>query len=233
MEIQKKLLEEDRQLRRLDNIDEFKKYKCKTKEHKAGSRSVHYLVAVKTTKQEVIAEIQVRTIFEEAWSEIDHTIRYPHNQDNLLLNEFLAVFNRLAGSADEMGSYIRVLQGVLTANQNTQTEKELALSNQIKKLETQIKKLEIQATKRDALLASLSDIQQSNSILLGTSVGSLFNRGASLLDVVARPQEPTINYGSLVTISGSSSGLSALVKTGDKGSPAPFISLTTSKKSSD
>ena len=57
-----------------------------------------------------IAEIQVRTIFEEGWSEIDHKIRYPYDADNPVLGQFLVVFNRLAGSADEMGSFVKLLK---------------------------------------------------------------------------------------------------------------------------
>ena len=55
-------------------------------------------------------EIQVRTVFEEAWSEIDHIIRYPYDVDNPVLTEYLAIFNRIVGSADEMGMFIKKLK---------------------------------------------------------------------------------------------------------------------------
>lgn len=57
------------------------------KQHPAGYRSWHYLIKTSPTKQQDIAEIQVRTIFEEGWSEIDHQLRYPYDLDNHLLND--------------------------------------------------------------------------------------------------------------------------------------------------
>ena len=61
-------------------------------------------------KHHYTIELQVRTIFEEAWSEIDHKIRYPYFMHDKLFSEYLLILNRLAGSADEMGTYIKFLQ---------------------------------------------------------------------------------------------------------------------------
>ncbi len=76
-----------------------------------GYRSVHYLVGAPLSKDsEVLVEIQVRTVFEEAWSEIDHIIRYPYDVNNEILTEYLGIFNRMVGSADEMGMFIKKLK---------------------------------------------------------------------------------------------------------------------------
>ncbi|SUV06360.1 pXO1-131 [Priestia megaterium] len=77
------------------------------KEHPVGYRSWHYLIKSQITKHHYIAEIQVRTIFEEGWSEIDHQLRYPYHVDNELLKNQLLVLNRIAGSADEMVNNIK------------------------------------------------------------------------------------------------------------------------------
>ncbi|KVQ76940.1 RelA/SpoT domain-containing protein [Burkholderia multivorans] len=77
------------------------------KPHVAGYRSVHYIVSTRPMRQKIIAELQVRTIFEEGWSEIDHTVKYPNYSDDESIAEFLGIFNRLAGAADEMGSFVR------------------------------------------------------------------------------------------------------------------------------
>lgn len=87
-------------------INLFQENGCEVKQHKFGYRSVHYIIETKPEKEKYFAEIQVRTVFEEAWSEIDHTIRYPYNQDNPLFGQYLLNFNRLAGNADEMGTFI-------------------------------------------------------------------------------------------------------------------------------
>jgi ppGpp synthetase/RelA/SpoT-type nucleotidyltranferase len=64
-------------------------------------RSVHYIIKY----QGVYIEIQVRTLFEEGWGEIDHAIVYPYHNDNLFFKEYTELLNRLSGLADEMGSF--------------------------------------------------------------------------------------------------------------------------------
>ena len=84
---------------------------CELIVRKYGYRSVHYLIGTPLNKNEEIqVEIQVRTVFEEAWSEIDHKIRYPYDTQSDILSEYLAIFNRIVGSADEMGSFIKKLK---------------------------------------------------------------------------------------------------------------------------
>jgi ppGpp synthetase/RelA/SpoT-type nucleotidyltranferase len=90
-----------------------RKHKFSVKQHPAGYRSVHYVLASSPLKQPVVAEVQVRTIFEEGWSEIDHKIRYPNFSNDESVKAFLAIFNRLAGSADEMGTFVKGLDSSL------------------------------------------------------------------------------------------------------------------------
>lgn len=66
-------------------------------------RSLHYVIKYKG----YYVEIQCRTLFEEGWSEIDHDIVYPYNQDDTMLKDFSTLLNRLSGMADEMSSYFR------------------------------------------------------------------------------------------------------------------------------
>ena len=68
---------------------------------------MHYVLESSPMKNRVLAEVQVRTIFEEGWSEIDHKIRYPNFSKDESVKSFLAIFNRLAGSADEMGTFVK------------------------------------------------------------------------------------------------------------------------------
>lgn len=69
-------------------------------------RSLHYIIKYKG----YYVEIQGRTLFEEGWSEIDHDIVYPHNQDDEMLTDFSGLLNRLSGMADEMSSYFRKMK---------------------------------------------------------------------------------------------------------------------------
>ncbi len=70
---------------------------------------MHYLIEFFPTSQKVIAEIQVRTIFEEGYGEIDHQLRYSHKEIPEVLALNLLLFNRIAGSSDEMASLINLL----------------------------------------------------------------------------------------------------------------------------
>ena len=63
-----------------------------------------------------MVEIQVRTILEEAWSEIDHIIRYPYEDGKKALPPYLLFLNRLLGNADEMGSFIKLLSDNVAGN---------------------------------------------------------------------------------------------------------------------
>ncbi len=81
-------------------------------EKKEGYRSAHYLIKrdIRVDSGDMFityAEIQVRTVFEEAWGEVNHEIQYPHHLDDVTINNFLMTFNRIAGSADEMATYLK------------------------------------------------------------------------------------------------------------------------------
>ena len=99
-----------------DASDLLKKYDeagMDVKEHPKGYRSLHCIFSSTPVSRKVAFEVQVRTIFEEGWSEIDHTVRYPNFSDNELVSYFLAIFNRTAGSADEMGGFVKGLASAL------------------------------------------------------------------------------------------------------------------------
>ena len=62
-------------------------------------RAVHYIVVYRG----VYIEIQIKTLFEEGWGEIDHSILYPRRKGNAMLTEFSGLLNRLAGMGDGDG----------------------------------------------------------------------------------------------------------------------------------
>lgn len=148
-------------IREGDKSDQYKEHGCEIKESEAGYRSVHYLLETKPFNQIFIAEVQVRTIFEEAWSEIDHDIRYPVHTDNALINAYLVNFNRIAGSADEMSSFLKDLRNHI--DDVTETHKS----------ELEKKNDEIYTLKKE--VAKLSDSAEKNTIssILENMSGSL------------------------------------------------------------
>lgn len=123
-----------------DLSERFRGLGLEIKPHRAGYRSVHYVCSTQPLQRKVLVEVQVRTIFEEGWSEIDHRVRYPNYSDNQLVGYFLTIFNRLAGSADEMGTFVQGLTTVLTAQESkiddARREKDQALAKMEETLET-------------------------------------------------------------------------------------------------
>lgn len=112
------------------------------KEHKEGYRSIHYIFESKPMNRDIYVEVQVRTIFEEGWSEIDHSIRYPNFSDNELVGYFLKVFNRLAGSADEMGSFVKSLVSELEQSSDEVSRLQIAQEENIQKIDSLLSKLQ-------------------------------------------------------------------------------------------
>lgn len=145
-------------VRKGDDEEPFKKYDCEIKQHPFGYRSVHYLISVKPYKTEMTVELQVRTIFEEGWSEIDHQIRYPYDIDNTIIANYLVMFNRIAGSADEMGSYISFLHKELTKIKQKH-DKQLEEKNQvISELEELIENSKMEAKEKEELRSKISTL---------------------------------------------------------------------------
>lgn len=110
--------------------------------HPAGYRSIHYIVSSRPLRKMIAAEIQVRTIFEEGWSEIDHRVRYPNFSDDPQIAWFLNIFNGLAGHADEMGSFVRSLVSVQEEKRCQLAEKTNALEGALIQLETTVAEMQ-------------------------------------------------------------------------------------------
>lgn len=140
-----------------------KKYEdhgLEVKAHPAGYRSVHYVISSQPINRKVYAEVQVRTIFEEGWSEIDHKIRYPNFSDNELIGYFLTIFNRMAGSADEMGGFVTGLAASIQDYQlqimQASDERDSSLKS-IEELITQLSELKQQDETSKETIRKLKD----------------------------------------------------------------------------
>ena len=96
-------------IRKGDNTKTFEELGIEVCSRLSRYRSVHYLVESYPTTEKVITEVQVRTIFEEGYGEIDHQLRYSLNEIPEILEQNLMLLNRIAGSSDEMASLINLL----------------------------------------------------------------------------------------------------------------------------
>lgn len=134
-----KVIEITANVREGDNIEVFDDPNIEVRSKASGYRSVHYLVEFYPTNKKVIAEIQVRTIFEEGYGEIDHRLRYSHNEIPEILKSNLLLFNRIVGSADEMASLINNLS-------REWCEKEVDYKKVIQEQEAEINRLKSKMT---------------------------------------------------------------------------------------
>lgn len=63
--------------------------------------SVHYLVRPRADSPHC-CEIQVRTLFEEIWGEVDHTLNYPNPANNVACREQLRVLTKVVGAGSRL-----------------------------------------------------------------------------------------------------------------------------------
>ncbi len=89
-----------------DSVNYFKKFGLRTSVKASYYTSVHYLVAPANAEVGTSCEIQVRTLFEEAWGEIDHSINYPKPTKVLANIEQLRVLSRLVSTGSRLADSI-------------------------------------------------------------------------------------------------------------------------------
>jgi len=154
-----KVVEITANVREGDDTQRFEELNIQIQSRKSGYRSVHYLIEFFPTNQKVIAEIQVRTIFEEGYGEIDHQLRYSHDQIPEVLALNLLLLNRIVGSSDEMASFINLLNRSWTQMEG-KYERIIDYKNkQIEELKNRIEKTTtIEDKEKHEILSSLDNI---------------------------------------------------------------------------
>lgn len=106
--------------------DMFRRAGCKIVQRLTGYRSVHYLVRLRPDKTERIVEIQVRSLFEQAASEVDHRVRYPRLTKNQVLDDLVANVHEVAALGDEFSAMAATLLKFLQAQQAGRSGAQLA-----------------------------------------------------------------------------------------------------------
>ncbi len=84
-----------------DSIEQYSQAGLKTEEHEQGYRSIHYVISYKG----YYAELQVRTIYDEAWSDCDHSYVYKHEAkpNNLALHNLSDILCKITNVANDIG----------------------------------------------------------------------------------------------------------------------------------
>ena len=149
-----------------DGTQRFEELNIQIKSRQSGYRSVHYLIESFPTNQKVVAEIQVRTIFEEGYGEIDHQLRYSHNQIPEVLQLNLLLLNRIAGSSDEMASLINILNRSWSKMEEKYEKIIDHKNNEIEKLKTKVEQtMSIEEKDKQEILSSLENITMKDELV--------------------------------------------------------------------
>jgi len=154
----------------------YKNKGCELKQHPFGYRSIHYIVKVPIGKRIYYAEIQTRTIYEEAWSEIDHTVRYPYFVSDPIINAFTSISNRLSGTADEMGTFIKRLSDFQNENMQRFAEYEQSIKN----LENTIQELSIDQESKNKINEEINEIVTKSPQTFTVAYGNELSRVAAI-----------------------------------------------------
>lgn len=85
----------------------FNSLNIKTEVKDTFYTSVHYVIKPNNSNpKSVCCEVQVRTLFEEIWGEIDHGINYPHPSEDLACIEQLRVLAKLVSTGTRLADSI-------------------------------------------------------------------------------------------------------------------------------
>jgi len=87
------------------NVEFFAKLGLESNERESLYTSVHYVVKPREDSL-ITCEIQVRTLFEEIWGEIEHRINYPDKTPNRSAREQIGVLARLVGAGTRLADSI-------------------------------------------------------------------------------------------------------------------------------
>lgn len=88
-----------------DNTKEYEKYGLNVQLHRMGYRSIHYIVSY----QKVYIEIQIRTIYDEAWSDCDHNYVYKKddNMSHTALEKLSHILSELTNVSNDIGDSMK------------------------------------------------------------------------------------------------------------------------------
>ena len=98
-----------------ENRGYFEGLKMKTESSKNLYTSVHYVVQP-NSRSELTCEIQVRTLMEEVWGEVDHTINYPTKSNEVSCREQIKVLARMTSTCSRLVDSIFLSSAVAAAS---------------------------------------------------------------------------------------------------------------------
>jgi putative GTP pyrophosphokinase len=79
----------------------FKTFDLAVSEKPTSYTSVHYLIRPRKDSP-LCCEVQVRTLFEEIWGEVDHQINYPVPSESIACREQIKVLSKIVGAGSRL-----------------------------------------------------------------------------------------------------------------------------------
>lgn len=143
-----------------ESLETYNKNGCETLMHPHGYRSIHYIIRLKDPDFPSPCEIQVRTIFEEGWSEIDHHVRYPYRLDDEILSGYLELLNKICAGADEMATLIDAYNEKAKQQRTRYRE----CTNIISLLESVINEISIESSDKEQLISGLNKLRAVSQV---------------------------------------------------------------------
>lgn len=122
-------------------------------------KSVHYDIEIGLTKIKTRLEIQVRTLNEEAWGELDHKINYP-NPATKVVGDFIKAANMLSSTADEFSQHIILVNEQLTSMADSQTSLQTQNNEALHEIETLMSNLKITRKQKEDISKALEDLRK-------------------------------------------------------------------------
>lgn len=88
-----------------DDIKQYLDCGLKTKKHKMNYRSIHYTLSF----QRMYIELQIRTIYDEAWSDCDHNYVYKKddNRSHSALEQMSGILAKITNISNDIGEYMK------------------------------------------------------------------------------------------------------------------------------
>lgn len=92
-----------------DEINVYKEKKFKIEGYPSWYRSLHYIIETQPTIQKFYIEVQVRSLLEEVWCEVDHLLKYKKTMKEdkkPVINSWLNVLNGLISKWNDIVSFL-------------------------------------------------------------------------------------------------------------------------------
>ena len=92
-----------------ENVAYFQRFDLEVAEKPTSYTSVHYLIRPRQDSK-LCCEVQVRTLFEEIWGEVDHHLNYPTPSDSVACKEQIKVLSKIVGAGSRLLDALRRIQ---------------------------------------------------------------------------------------------------------------------------